>query len=349
MQTKALLHFGLIGCIGLLCLCGKVKKVEVVYGPDSLNIEKIRAIMAPDTASADSTRISQTLFRYSLAKMFSKQPAAADSASTKLARRMTLQSGREWSPEAASLLLNAAAALEARTRNTKDIASVIAFVDSVSTGINHRSASGNSGKPGKGRPGLKRDFAGLDTLDINNANGFNRIIAAVFGVSPEEAATVASFILGDPHAKKGPSADINKMVKGILSKQAPSSASMTVAHEFAATQEPEREKSRDALLALQFRPQESIRDSIAGHLPDLEQIYKKQLKLNDRAGGVVWVVFQVDAEGRVLSATVKSSAIANKQFQQLLEEYVRTIRFKAIPKDMKPMIFEFPFEFKSES
>jgi TonB family protein len=178
---------------------------------------------------------------------------------------------------------------------------------------------------------------------MNDANAFNRIVTAVFGVSAEEAVTLVSFIRSDQRKTKSSSVDIGKMVKGICSKGTfPQSAS---------TQKeappPELER-KNALLALRFRPQESIRDSIARHLPDLELIYKKQLKLNEMAGGLVWVVFCVDAEGRVLSATVKSSAIANRQFQQLLAEYVRTIHFKAIPKNIGPMVFEFPFEFKSE-
>jgi TonB family protein len=245
---------------------------------------------------------------------------------------MTLETGKEWSPESASLLLHAVMTLETRMRNG-GITSVIAYVDSVFAVIDNR-------------PKVKSEFAWLDTIDLADAKAFNRILSAVFGVSPEMASTLVSFIDRGPRSTKDTSANIGKMVREILSKKAP--LPLAVSHTDAVAPEQEREKSRKALLALKYRPQQSIRDSIARHLPDLEVIYKKQLKLNEMSGGLVWVVFRVDAEGRVLSAKIKSSAIANRQFQQLLEEYVRTIHFKAIPKDMEPMIFEFPFEFKSE-
>ena len=295
----------------------------------------------PDASPADSTRIRQTLFRYSLAKMLSNQPVWVDSASTKLARRMTLESGKEWSPEAAALLLHAVTALEARIRNN-GIASVSAYVDSVLTVIDNRSVPGPQGKG----PKFKSEFAWLDTIDLTDGKALKRIISAVFGVSPEMASTLASFVGSGPQSGKDTSVNISKMVRGILSKNAP--LPIAASHAGPKTPELEQEKSRNALLALKFRSQQSIQDSIARHLPDLQVIYKKQLKLNEMAGGLVWVVFSVDADGRVISAKIKSSAIANKQFQQLLEEYVRTIHFKAIPKDMEPMIFEFPFEFKSE-
>lgn len=341
MQAKKLSHYWLIGCIGVLCLCGKAEKQEILYGPDSLNIGKLRMLMAPDASPADSVSIRQTLFRYSLAKMFSNQAVRVDSAAIKLARRMTLESGKEWSPEAASLLLHAASALEAKIRNN-GIASVIPYVDSVLTVIDNRSIPGSLGKGQK----FKGGFAWLDTIDLTNGKTLKRIISAVFGVSPEMASTVASFVASGPQSARDTSVNIDKMVRGILSKN----ALLPVAASNAGPKTPEleQEKSKNALLALKFRSQESIRDSIARHLPDLQLIYKKQLKLNEMSGGLVWVVFEVDADGRVLSAKIKSSAIANRQFQQLLEEYVRTIHFKAIPKDMEPMIFEFPFEFKSE-
>jgi TonB family protein len=343
MSLKIPLQYLLLGCVAMLCLCGKARPKEQRYGSDSLSMGKLRALMAPDASLDDSVMVRQTLFRYALAKYFSKQPPVVDSVSAKLARRMTLQSGREWSPEAASLLLNAVSALAARVRIAKDSAEVIRFVDSVF-------ATSDPVQSGK-RPGLKIDFTGLRTRDLRDAEVFKRIVSSVFGVSVEEAATLVSFIGRDlSGTAEAPAANIDKMVRGILTKQTPRSP--VVAHENVAADSAVRalaeEKSRAALLALKFRPQESIRDSIARHQRVLEGIYKKQLKLNERSGGLVWVVFAVRPDGSVLSAKIKSSAIANRQFQQALEEYVRTIRFKAIPKDMEPMIFEFPFEFKPE-
>jgi TonB family protein len=335
MRLKTLVYGGFFsGCVGLLCLCGKDKKEEIIIGSDSLSLKKLRTMMSPDLPGNDSAKIRQTLFRYSLARTFSKPAKEVDSASIKLARRMTLQSGGEWSPEAASLLLTAVKALKTKIGATKDIKAVSSFVDSVFGAMGPCSPSGKS----------KNGIAGLDTIDINDANAFNRIVSAVLGVSAEEALTVSSFVRNEGTTDT-PGADVNKMVQGILSKDtvAPGQAGKK-----AKAPELAREKTENALLALKFRTHESIQDSIAKHLPDLQQIYKRQLKLNEMAGGVVWVVFQVGVEGSVLSAKIKSSDITNKQFQQLLEEYVRTIHFKAIPENVGPMLFEFPFEFKAE-
>ncbi|MBN1130956.1 MAG: energy transducer TonB, partial [Chitinispirillaceae bacterium] len=104
----------------------------------------------------------------------------------------------------------------------------------------------------------------------------------------------------------------------------------------------------DPAKALSFRSQGSIRDSIARHQTNLQQLYKRYLKGGDVTSGTVWVTFQVNAEGRVTGVRILKSEISNTQFLERLGQYVRLITFKQIPESAGSMTFEFPFEFTTE-
>lgn len=100
--------------------------------------------------------------------------------------------------------------------------------------------------------------------------------------------------------------------------------------------------------ALKFRSQASIRTSIGNHLPNVNLVYKKTLKIHPDVKGTVQVRFCVNPSGKVVSAEVRSSDIRQKDFIADLLHYVRTIRFKTIPEDIGEMTFVFPFEFNVE-
>ena len=325
MKRKKFLRLGWVALAGIVCLCGKSEKTVVVVGSDSLKIATIRAMMPADSA-ADSLTIKQAVLRYSLAKAFPTSAQQVDSATTKFGRRMTLLSGAEWSPQAAAVLLNAGAGLEARIRNAKDTKTVIALADSL-TALAGKTAGGKAFR------------AALDTMKITDQKFQVRLFTIVFGISEEEAATLSNFVRKDAVGSPG---NVEALVKGLLS---PPVARTNAKNPMIVA---ERTVVENPTLALKFRSQGSIRDSIGKHLPDLQQLYKKQLKVNEAAGGVVWLVFRVSSGGKVLSTAIKSSQIDNKQFLAGLQEYVRTIQFKTIPETVGPMTFEFPFEFKAE-
>jgi hypothetical protein len=333
MKRKNFVNLGCVAIAGMACLCGKSEKTVVVVGSDSLKIEKIRAMMAPDIAP-DSIKMKQAVLRYSLANVLAASEKQADSAASKFCRRMTLLSGAEWSPEAAAVLLNAGAGLEAKIRNAKDIKAVLALVDSLAA---------ISGKRGGGTAfhGLlsASDRAALATMDITDKKLQIKLFSMIFGISEEQSATLSNFVRQESRERATNAA---AMVKDLLA--APVVATKVKSVMVAA----ERTVIENPTLALKFRSQQSIRDSIQKHLPDLQQLYKKQLKTNEMAGGVVWVVFRVDAGGKVLSTAIKSSQIDNRQFLQGLRDYAHTIQFKTIPETVGPMTFEFPFEFKPE-
>lgn len=322
----------LTAAVCMFCGCVKREKNVAIIGSDTLKLSKIRSLM-PDTLD-DSAKIRQMVLRYSLAHQAPARTPQADSAAKKLSQRLTLLSGHEWSPEAAAVLLSAGAALETKIGATRDPHHCAAVIESLAT----LCGTTPEGKT-TGRAIDARDIAKLDTSHRTDA----ALFALVFKISEEEAATLLNFVKKGSKEEK---TDAAALVKGLLSPPEGASASPAVG---AATVAAERVEVENPALALRFRSQESIHDSIAKHRADLQQLYKKQLKTNEAAGGVVWLVFHVGPDGKVLSVAVKSSAIGNGAFLQQLQEYARTIRFKTIPKDVGNMTFEFPFEFTPES
>jgi len=107
-------------------------------------------------------------------------------------------------------------------------------------------------------------------------------------------------------------------------------------------------KRDNSALALKFRNQKSIKSTIGKHIPNLEAIYKKELKIDPSMSGVIYVTFRVGPSGEVISAVVKSSEIGNSSFINPFLDYVKEIRFKSIPNTVGNMTFDFPFEFKPE-
>jgi TonB family protein len=89
--------------------------------------------------------------------------------------------------------------------------------------------------------------------------------------------------------------------------------------------------------------------SIEAHNANLEALYRKQLKINQDMEGVVYVTFRVSPDGTVLSASIKSSDIADPDFLDPFLDYVTTIRFEPIPERVGKMRFDFPFEFRPGS
>jgi TonB family protein len=65
--------------------------------------------------------------------------------------------------------------------------------------------------------------------------------------------------------------------------------------------------------------------------------------------GTVMVSFCVDTSGMVVSAGVIKSDISEAEFIADLLAYLKSIRFRPVPKNAGSMTFTFPFEFKAES
>jgi hypothetical protein len=102
--------------------------------------------------------------------------------------------------------------------------------------------------------------------------------------------------------------------------------------------------------ALKFRSEKSIKDSIARHIPRLEALYKKHLKLHETMSGTLWVTFSVSPSGVVAAASIRASGIAEKDFLSAFQNYIiRELHFTPIPENIGAMSFDFPFEFSPEN
>jgi hypothetical protein len=322
MKTSNFVRIGCAAAFTLACCCHKGEKRVVAVGSDTIRVETIRAIMPLDSVN-DSAALRQGAFRFLLDKSVSSGERQPDSTAAKFGKRMELLSGKQWSPQAAAALLNAGVGLTEKLSGTASAAAATALVDSLTALAGKRIGD--------------RDRAALAAMDPADPKFRVRLYAAAFGISEEEAATLANFIGKDQRIAAG---NIDAMVKGLLAVPGTGRVAERAVVERVPAEHPG--------LALKFRPQESIRDSIGKRLPDLQQIYKRHLKMNEATGGVVWVVFRVDAAGKVVKAAIKSSEIDNKVFLMQLRDYAGTIRFKKIPDTVGAMTFEFPFEFKPE-
>ena len=99
---------------------------------------------------------------------------------------------------------------------------------------------------------------------------------------------------------------------------------------------------------LKYRPEAAIRDTMIRHLPYLEGIYRKELKIEPTMSGTIWITFTIAPSGRVNAASVTRSDIRRRELLDQVLGYARGIAFGAVPEKAGPMTFDFPFEFHPE-
>jgi TonB family protein len=321
-----------LGCLfvaaALFFGCGKGEKAGtvIVIGTDTVKIEMAR-LLVPD-ATDDSGIVERAVRRRLLAKALPLEEKPTAPVSAKLAQKLALISGTDYSPQEAELLLKAATVIDSALRNGKSVDSVIAFFDSICSAF---PVSAN-GKPVDFRL-TSKERARFEAFNLTDEKQQLELLASLLGLSGEAAATLVSFI-----APQDKGAAVDVMVKGLIAEPNVRPKPMPAKKKIAP----------DPSMALAFRSRESIRDSIARHLTNLQQLYKRQLKTGDVASGTVWVTFEVNAEGRVIAARIRKSEINNMQFLERLGQYARLIKFEQIPETVGSMTFEFPFEFKPE-
>ncbi|MBN2038174.1 MAG: AgmX/PglI C-terminal domain-containing protein [Chitinispirillaceae bacterium] len=311
----------------LLLLCGKRadERTVVQLGNDSLGLETIRQLV-PDGVN-DSLKIKKVICRLALSNTLSPERKVPGDIADKCARKLSLISGKDCSVQSAEKLLEASSALAGALKNSKG---VVGYLDSLAATI----------KPTvRGQPVScaldEEDRAVLQRLPANDEAELEQIIMVVLKVTEDFATTLASFVR---HKDVEDAGNVKAMVKGLIADTA---AAPTIRAE-------KRKPALSSARALAFRSQESIRDSIAKHLVNLQQLYKRHLKTGDYASGTVWVTFRVGWEGRVNDARITRSAIKNQQFLERFGQYLRIIKFKEVPQSAGTMTFEFPFEFKAE-
>lgn len=314
-------------CIAFLIAAGCSKKVSTtrtfIIGQDTLTAEKLLSFV-PDTIT-DSLRIQKAIRWISLA---GKTPSDTGSIYSSLAERLSLQTGNEWTATQASLLYSAAEKIKGHSEYSKNTATLESWADSLVVASLHNS-----------KPALKIN---IDTSICfkKNRESEAKIYSSILDISQKAGDLLADF-LSSPDAGVR---NISSMIKGLVSNTP--TEKVKVKEKVSSGN---GKKSIDnPVLVLKYRDQKSIRDSIEKHSPDIRSLYKKFLKTDSSIEGVVLITFRVNSEGEVMEAQIKNSQIKNPEFLKPLQEYVRTIHFKSIPKDVGNMTFDFPFEFNSE-
>ncbi len=343
MKKQTLLVM-LVSWVLACCLvagCGK-KRIErkpvAFVGNDTLTVEDLKRLSADTVKSAVELR--RLALQTSLAKRTAlpRDTAAHRQRVDEIAQQLSLRSDREWTSAQASALLAAARAVWAEIDTTADPAAVVKHIDSVLASI--RLVSDTGGTPKAVALSGSAVSAG-DTSAAGKRAALSAALAHSLGLTPELAEIVADFAEEDA-GRRADSVSVKDIVKGLVydpSKEA---------FRQAARPEVEHVVHDNSALALRYRTRNSIVDSISKHMPYLEALYKKQLKIHQTMAGKVVVSFRVGASGAVMSVRIVRSDIRERDFLKPFAAYVETIRFRPIPAKVGPMTFEFPFEFKAE-
>lgn len=312
-------------------------KAACVVGADTMSVAQVQA-MEPDTAP-QKVRTVRAAVQVALSR--DARLPCGDVKDTgfysDLSNQLSLQTGAAWSPRSAACLYSAAKAVRMKFMALPNAQSVASYVDSlfltkvkIDSGISRRMFLNDSL---------------LATVDNKKTRqDLEKLLSSIFHISAKTAFVLADFLVSEETEKSSPSS-MASSIKGLVAD------GRHGAQRQASREAPEiaTAPAKDPSLALKYRPQQAISDSIKKHVHDLEAIYKKQLKTHPGLTGTVWVTFVILPDGSVATAQVHSADIGEKDFLAPFSHYVERIRFSKIPDAVGPMTFEFPFEFSPEN
>jgi hypothetical protein len=341
----------LLSAIFFICLvadCGNGGRISrsnfLIIGTDTLTTARIN-IIAPDSLPMMRKTMRASL-EMLLVKSKPKVTLQPDSMQVKqiaidLAEQLYRQTSDAWTPEAASYLYNAVKVVMAWKNVSKAFVHIDSIV-SVSTAINDST--------------LKKELLEHIRFLIKGSNRTpNRTMseqtaAGLFFLDPDVAHIVCEFAATAEMSAKNVS-DKPVTVKGLVCNKNPAVTQKTSSHKIAQVKTASATVINDnAKDALKYRNQKSIKDSIQKHLPDLEAMYKKYLKMHTDMTGTIWVTFNIKADGSIASAQIKTSQITEKDFFYPFHEYItKNIHFLPVPEKTGIMTVEFPFEFTPEN
>lgn len=315
--------------LSIVCLCSKkdsARPDSFIFGNDTFTIAQIRNL--DPLYESDSIKMQNILIRKVLASEINS--AFQDSLLDILSSQLSLQSSVEWSNAASSLLLKSTKAIIQKIDSGMKPSTLIALTDSL--------VFEKFGKRMTERLNI--------VLDTNTeiSEQTLELIRKLTGVSEYVAQTIFNFV-NEPDRPVSDTNIIRKMVKDLLLEKKTEKKASKQDEQNENKKSPKQDNS---LLALEYRSQESIQDSITRHIPDLQIMYKQFLKKDVNMSGKVMVTFRVNAAGKVIDTHVSQSEIKNPGFLKKLTSHVKVIQFNPIPENVGNMTFEFPFEFNAE-
>jgi hypothetical protein len=313
------------------------QRPSCIVGTDTLSLLDVQA-MAPDSAP-DKEKIARAALQVSLsreARLPCGGPVKDTGFYSDLSNQLSLKTGTAWPVQSVACLYSAAKAVRMKLLSLPTAKSVAVYVDSLfsstvrldSTVVRHIAANDSL----------------LATLDNKKTRqDLEKLLRSIFHISANTAYVLVDFLISEEKENAAGGADVSSYIKGLVADST---------HQSRKPRGAEAAKSvvpQDPKLALKYRPQQLISDSIKKHIPTLEAIYKRQLKTHPNLNGTVWVTFVILPDGTVASTQVHSADIGEKDFLNPFSQYVQRIRFSKIPDSIGPMTFEFPFEFSPEN
>ena len=228
-------------------------------------------------------------------------PTRADSQQVKqigsdLAQQLSRQSSDTWTPEAGRILYIAAQFISERAYKTNSLSEARVFADSLFSAL---VVIGDSGIFQEFR---KKKASPFDAADIRRSDpaSLESLFTFLFDLPSPASRIVGEFVATSEKEPKT-ALDMKSVIKGLVfdstRQQVKKSRRATVA-QAAVVQENSKE-------ALRYRSKGSIKDSIEKHIPDLEALYKKHLKMHPSMQGTVWVTFHINSDGSVINAQIK--------------------------------------------
>ncbi|KMQ52084.1 hypothetical protein CHISP_1073 [Chitinispirillum alkaliphilum] len=349
-------HFGslqnakwIVACALLLNLfCGTKETPPVdqfIAGGDTLGLDHM-AYLTPDKSS-ECEIVAFAALRHILAGK-NENDSLATLFSADFHRQLRLHTHFEWSESAAHTLLGAALWLNSRLDPSTPARDLVSEIDSLFNAKVFDSEGQNVSFSF-----AEADISG-DTLSVDDIGQMSRLYSAILGMDLSAARILAEFTYDSDSGEKAVSFDEEQVSRLILDRsfeetlQPPKPKDQSRSSGVERAEKTESRLQDDSQRALMFRTQNSIRDSIASHLPNLVVLYQQHIRRSDSRDGTVWVNFSVNSKGSTESVNISRSDIEDEDFLTPLREYLQTIKFKAVPDTIGLMTFEFPLEFKAD-
>ncbi len=317
----------------MTCVKKEKKQTEfVVVDSDTIPVEELLKMLPESTLTLKKLGLMITLAKDCPQRV---DTAAMNEVIVDFTDQLKRESGKEWTNHGARNLYCAAQAIKNKLNNSKSVQDVQSYLDSLAAKMILSSDS----SPVSFSIDSTAVFA--DTSQAGKKKQLASLLSSLFCLETNLSNVIVEFISSESVSRNDTTA-VNDLVKGLVFDSAAAAVEKT-------KKKTKKLVQRDnSALALKFRSQQSIHETIAKHIPILEGIYKKELKRNSNMAGIVYVTFRVDASGEVISAAIKSSQITSKDFLNPFLDYVKKITFKPIPEKVGAMTFDFPFEFKPE-
>lgn len=298
----------------LLCTaCGKKTaepRLYIVCGTETLTVATLSAF-SPDTI-ADKAALSRAAHVWQLSQAVDLKPdslAAAD-----LAELIARETRIEWKAERSLSIYRAC-------RGAKALAAQAA------------------------PPGAILDSlaAKLHETALHPADTSDRLTTVLSYIFPDTkvAAQVADFLRSESTVAIS-AGDTKKLISGLVGSGAKKAPPALRANP------PKPKITGNMKELLKYRPETAIRDTMLRHLPYLEGLYRKELKIEPSMSGTIWIAFTIAPSGLVSDAALSRSDIGRKELLSQVLAYARSIQFGSVPEKSGSMTFEFPFEFHPE-